>query len=438
MAKVIAEHLSRQPVFIPIRIMAKILIYTLVFPPDQVSNAHVLANLVRGLKELGHEIKILTTTPHYQTLPEASAKQPLIPYLGRWIFKSDFEGVPCYHIKVPKTKGGLLKRIWTALLFHLRSLWFGRRKELDCDVVIAFTPPPTIGIIASKIAKRHGACSIFSVCDLPFLLFDVASRRLKLLGKILRCFERSGFNGCDAVVGVTPSSIDYICSQTTRNRVLNVIPDSVDLDIYRPHGKINDYSRKKNWEDKFVISYLGNIGKAQDFSPLPDVVTACSDLDVKFICAGSGLKYEELARTAKELGNPKWEVWGHQLIDTTVMINASSDLCLVLLDRKITKGSFPSKLYTIMASARPVLYYGPCETDVGRLIRENDLGWTIETGDIDGFVRAIREAYSDPERRERMGQNGLKLVGERYSTQVVAKQYHELIEKLLSMKKTSR
>jgi hypothetical protein len=70
--------------------MSKILIYTLVFSPDQVSNAYVLMNLVRGLKELGHEIKILTTTPHYQPT-DKSEQQLLSPYIGSWIFKSNFE-----------------------------------------------------------------------------------------------------------------------------------------------------------------------------------------------------------------------------------------------------------------------------------------------------------------------------------------------------------
>jgi len=415
--------------------MAKILIYTLVFPPDQVSTAYVLANLVRGLRDLGHDLKVLTTTPHYQPPNKDKNVQLLEPYLGSWVFRSDFEGTSCYHIKVPATKGGIFQRLQTSILFHWYSLRFSRREEMKSDVIIAFTPPPIIGFVASKIASRYEACSIFNVGDLVSELFKAENKWIKkILGKIIQFIETAGFRRCDAIVSVTPSSVEYIRSQTRDSQIIKVIPDSVDTNLYYQSPRNNDYSRQQGWEEKFVVSYVGNYGRAQDFSPLPRVVSVCSDLNAKFICVGGGLKYDKLLKAARELDNPQWEVWGYQPIETTAMINASSDLCLIMLDAKVSKGSFPSKLYTIMASGRPVLYYGPCETDIGRLICENDLGWTVETGDIDGFIRAVREAYNNPERREQMGRNGLKLVEEQYSSQIVARKYHELIEKILATK----
>lgn len=418
--------------------MAKILIYTLVFPPDQVSTAYVLGNLARGLRERGHDIKVLATTPHYQPPGKEKNIQPLEPYLGDWILKSYFEGIPCYHIKVPTKKGGIFQRLFTSIQFLWYSVRFSRQNEMKCDVVIAFTPPPIIGLIASKISTHYGARSIFSVGDLVSELFKAEKRwSKKILGRIIQSIETAGFRRCDAVVGVTPSSVEYIRSQTKDSQITEVIPDSVDTNLYYPLPRDNKYSQQQGWGDSFVVSYVGNFGQAQDFSPLPQVVSACSDLDAKFICVGGGLKYDELAKTAEKLGNPQWEIWGYQPIETTAMINASSDLCLILLDIKVTRGSFPSKLYTIMACARPVLYYGPCNSDIARLIQENDLGWTVETGDIGGFVQAVREAHVNSERRERMGRNGLKLVEKMYSSQVIAQKYHELIERVLTTNKNA-
>ncbi|MCL2876478.1 MAG: glycosyltransferase family 4 protein [Betaproteobacteria bacterium] len=407
--------------------MSRILIYSLVFPPDQVSNAHVLASIVEELRSLGHEISVLTTTPHYQTLSESSAKQPMSPYIGQWVFKSDFDGIPCYHIKVPATKGEFFKRILTAVIFHSRSLWFGKRKELDCDIVLTVSTPPTIGLIGPLIAKFHKAKSVFIIWDLSSENFLASNKKRSWMAWILRCIEAISYRWNDAIVSLSPTPVKLIRSRC--RCCVAEIPTTVDVDLYFPRPRNNDFSGNYGWNDQFLISYVGNYGLFQDFSPLPKVVSACSDLDVKFICAGGGLRYEELVRDAKKLNNPKWEVWGYQPIEATAMINASSDLCLILLDK--ANGSFPSKLYTIMASGRPVLYYGPCETDIGRLIRENDLGWTVETGDVDGFIEAVREAYVDSERREQMGRNGLKLVEERYSSYVVARKYHELIQKVL-------
>ncbi len=409
--------------------MAKILIYTLVFHPDQVSTSYMLCNLVRGLKKFGHDITVLTTTPHYHP----SEQSDLFPYLGKWIYKSDFEGVPCYHIKVPEKKGGILARIVTSFLFHLRSFCFARRSETDCDLVLSITPPPTMGLVGARIARRHKAGSLFVIGDLLSENFITVKRTGKSpVVRFLRLIERWSYLANDAIVTVTQSSTDLIRSRAPERCTVETITDSVDTDLYIPHSRDNEYSREHGWNDKFVVTYVGNMGKAQDFSAIPDVVTRCSDLPVKFVFAGSGLKCENLAEEAKTLGNPAWEVWGHQPLATTAWINSSSDLCLVLLSSNITKGSFPSKLYTIMACARPVLYYGPCDTDIGRLIREKGIGWTVETGDVDGFEKAIREAYEKPELLKEMGRRALEEVKDRYSAEAVAKQYDKLIRRLLN------
>ncbi|MCL2589443.1 MAG: glycosyltransferase family 4 protein [Betaproteobacteria bacterium] len=375
---------------------------------------------------------MLTTTPHYQTLSDISAKQPLSPYVGQRVFKSDFDGIPCYHIKVPATKGGFFKRIWTAMIFHSLSLWIGKRKELACDIVLTVSTPPTIGLIGPLIARFHKAKSVFVVWDLSSENFLVDNKKNGWMTWVLRRIEAVSYRWNNAIVGLSPTLVKLIRTRCQSECCVAEIPTTVDVNLYFPRPRNNGFSGKHGWNDRFLISYVGNYGRFQDFSPLPRAVSACSDLGVKFICAGAGLRYEELIHAAEALDNKNWEVWGYQPIETTAMINASSDLCLILLDRKGAVGSFPSKLYTIMASGRPVLYYGPCETDIGRLIRENDLGWTVETSDVDGFIEAIREAYANPERREQMGQNGLKLVEKCYSTYVVARKYHELIQEVLA------
>ena len=43
----------------------KILILSLVFPPDNVSTAHIVGRLAAEFVGRGHEVVVLTSTPHY-------------------------------------------------------------------------------------------------------------------------------------------------------------------------------------------------------------------------------------------------------------------------------------------------------------------------------------------------------------------------------------
>ena len=45
--------------------MARVLIYSLVFPPDGVSTGQIMGELAVDLARLGHTVGVVTTQPHY-------------------------------------------------------------------------------------------------------------------------------------------------------------------------------------------------------------------------------------------------------------------------------------------------------------------------------------------------------------------------------------
>ena len=96
--------------------MAKILLLTLVYAPDSVSTAMLMTTLAQELKALGHEITVLTTTPHYNEDPIARAKQPLTPKWKGLLYESNNDGIPVLHAAIP-VKG---ERVGARLLDYLR------------------------------------------------------------------------------------------------------------------------------------------------------------------------------------------------------------------------------------------------------------------------------------------------------------------------------
>ena len=55
--------------------MAHVLVLSLVFPPDNVSTAVILGELSADLKAAGHQVSVVTTTPHYNRDLDAEARQ---------------------------------------------------------------------------------------------------------------------------------------------------------------------------------------------------------------------------------------------------------------------------------------------------------------------------------------------------------------------------
>lgn len=66
----------------------------------------------------------------------------------------------------------------------------------------------------------------------------------------------------------------------------------------------------------------------------------------------------------------------------------------------------PSKLYGLMAAARPALYIGPAAATPALLIRRFDCGWHFECGDEAGVLALLLRLLDDPEEIHTKGQNG--------------------------------
>jgi hypothetical protein len=65
--------------------------------------------------------------------------------------------------------------------------------------------------------------------------------------------------------------------------------------------------------------------------------------------------------------------------------------------------SVPSKLYGIMAAARPVIFIGPNQSEVARIIKQAQCGHVIRPGDINAAITAFQAYYDNRDEAEEHG-----------------------------------
>ena len=88
----------------------------------------------------------------------------------------------------------------------------------------------------------------------------------------------------------------------------------------------------------------------------------------------------------------------------------------------------PSKFYGILAAGRPVLFIGPEESEVARVIREREIGVVVQPGDSEGLIRAILTYRDAPERREREGMQGRAVLSDADSLKAWANIAEEVLK----------
>jgi glycosyltransferase involved in cell wall biosynthesis len=113
-------------------------------------------------------------------------------------------------------------------------------------------------------------------------------------------------------------------------------------------------------------------------------------------------------------------------------IYAASDVCLIPQAVETGCDAVPSKVYRIMACARPVLAATDPESDLAHLIKDAGCGETVPPERASDLADVIYKAYRDQARWKEMGQAGRAHVVEHYSRLAVTRQYHDLIQRVIN------
>ncbi len=410
--------------------MAKILIHTLVFAPDGVSTAYIMTDLATELSSLGHEVTVLTTTPHYNVEPSATAAYQMTS-AGRGIFRGRVGNVAVWHLSMPMKGAKMASRMIDYVSFHLRSLWVAATRLGEFDVVIAPSPPLTIGLVAAAIGAAKRAPSIYNLQELfPDAVINDGLLKNPAMIALMRFLERAVYSVSARIVTISEAFADLLRKRAVPARKIVVIPNFVDTTLYRPRQRQNDFAVSHGLKD-FVALYAGNIGATQDWESLLHAANSLRSAPITFVISGDGGRGEwlrtEVAR--RNLSNVK--LLGYLPRELTPLVYASSDIGVIPMKAGTTIDTFPSKVYTHFACAKPAVVSADDGSELKRVIEDSGCGSVVTPGDPEALTTAIRSAF---ERRTSLADEGAKgraYVERTYSKESVAAQYSDLIASLL-------
>ncbi len=414
--------------------MANILILSLVFPPDSVSTAQIMGDLAADLQAGGHAVTVLTTSPHYNHDPEAEARQPLAPYWGPLLRRSDYHGIAVYHTLMPQKGKNLVLRLSAWLGFHFLSTVAGLTVIPKPDVIIVPSPPLTIGLSAWILGVFHRAQFIYNVQEIyPDIAIRLGALRDRRLIRFLSWLERFVYKKARKVTVIAPRMRERLLEKGVPGDKVTVVPNFVDIGDLQPLPKDNPFSRTHGVNDKFVISYAGNLGPAQGLDTFVDAARLLQDqTGIHFMIIGDGILRETLQRRVAELALHNLTFLPHQPYSLVPQIYATSDLNLVPQAAETGFDAVPSKVYRIMACARPVLAITDPSSDLGQLVLGARCGTVVKPGAPDALSETIREAFCEPERLQQMGEAGRHHVVENYARGVVIDRYLALIQEVMA------
>ena len=409
--------------------VSKVLILSLVFPPDSVSTAEIMGDLALDLRARGHDVTVLTTVPHYNRDPEAERRQPMARVWGPLLWKSDYGGVPVFHTAIPAKTPNVIRRIAGWAGFHLVSTVAGLLLVARPDVILVPSPPLSIGASAWIVGALRRARYIYNVQEIyPDIAVNLGALKNRPAIAALEALERFVYRKSAAVTVIAPRMLHRLVVKGVPRAKVHVIPNFVDLERLAPVARHNEFSRAHGLDDVFAVSYAGNMGPAQGLTVVLDAARLLgSDAGVRFLLIGDGTLRGRLTADAALLPQRNVTVLPYQPNSLMPLIYGASDICLVPQAAATGSDAIPSKVYRIMACGRPLIAVTEEGSDLAALVRASGCGAIVPPTDAARLAEVVRHAARNREDWRAMGSRGRAHVSAHYTRAVVSAQYDQLI-----------
>lgn len=416
----------------------KILIHSIVFSPDGVSTAYLYNDIALKFAKSDYDVVVLTTTPHYNLVKEELAKQPLKAKLGGLYYESSFHHIRVLHVPQKKFKNVFL-RLAGFIYWHFLSLIMGLCQK-NISLILSPSPPLTIGFINIIIGKLKGAKVIYNVQEIyPDFLINQGNLKFKPAIKALKFLERFIYNHSAAVTTIDSVFYETIAGRFKDVSKLHVIPNFVDTALFKPvtdNDQLLDPVSFPDKKDVLKVMYAGNIGHAQDWDPLIEIARQLKNIPVEFWVIGEGVMKDYLDKEISLNNLTNIHLIAYQPRDLMPRLIAYADLHFIFMTPEMEGQGFPSKVYTIMACAKPLLVISGQNTPIRNFLQPVNCSFLIDSIDFktkcERIVKFLTDSAKDRIVLEEMGKNGYKLVQEQYSNTAVTDKYVNLVNKILS------
>ena len=414
--------------------MPNVLILSLVFPPDSVSTAEIMGDLAQDLRALGHSVTVVTTMPHYNPDRDAARRQPVSAVWGRLLGRSSYDGITVYHTAMPAKDANVPKRLAAWAGFHLLSTVAALTIVPRYDVMLVPSPPLSIGVSAWLAGLIRRVPFIYNVQEIyPDIAINLGAVRNRTAIGMLKWLERFVYRRAASVTVIAARMRERLVERGVPPEKVIVIPNFVDLDRLSPAARENDFSRAHGLDDVFAVTYAGNMGPAQGLDIMLDAARLLPPgHPARFVLIGDGILRQRFERAAVESFG-RVSVLSYQPSSLMPQIYGASDICLVPQAAATGSDAIPSKVYRIMASARPLIAVTDPASDLAALVRAAQCGEVVEPGDAAALSAIVQRAAAEPDRWRLMGERGRQHVAQHYAREVVVRQYDRLIRRLAGM-----
>lgn len=367
------------------------------FYPDHSATAQILSDLAFHLAAQGENVAIITSRLVYD---DRRVRLPA---------REQVRGVDVYRVATTGFgRATFIGRAVDLALFYVSAGLALVRLAKARDVIVAKTDPPLLSLMAHAAGTLRGAHLINWLQDVyPEVASALGVRALDgRVGKLIAAWRNATLRAAHMNVVLGERMGRHLCGQGVAPHQVAVIANwSDEREITPLAHQANPLRTAWGLQDKFVVGYSGNLGRAHEFETMLGAARALrDDPSIVFLMIGGGHFSGPLkaAVDADRLTNVIFKPY--QPLAALSQSLCAADIHWVSLKPELEGFIVPSKVYGILAAGRPVIAVTEAEGEVARVLIDHGCGVQVTPGDHHALAAVVRALANDPPRTSALGE----------------------------------
>ncbi len=374
--------------------MQRLWIVTELFPPDETSTSYILGEIANAMVKK-YRVGVICGPAIYDKRKKIDINTSF--HLN--------ESIDVHRIKgLNLDKNTTIGKAFSLLLMSQRLMTIVKQYVRQGDKVLIVTNPAPLILLMSKLKCRLNF-------ELTVLVHDIfpentlaAGFKMPMYNFIKRLFDKA-YSKADQLIAIG-RDMRYVLKEKVENgtKSKDYLPDITIIENWADIDNIQPQPMPKG---KIILEYAGNIGRVQGLDKIIEQLPN----DVELHVYGTG----SMENNLKKLNHPHVFFHGPYFRSQQNEVLAACHIAIVTLQDDMYGLGVPSKIYNILASGRPVIFFGPKDSEIDLLVREEQIGYC---GWPDGWHM---------DEIESMGIKARKVAEEKYSKTIILNKFLETI-----------
>ncbi len=392
-----------------------------VYYPEETGTGYYISGIAEHLA-LKRPVSVLCSQPAYSRSGIIAPRCET--YRGVKIFRC-----PCLVLSKGSIFARLIRMMTISVSIFIGALLRVRRG----DSILAVTNPPSVPILAAILSFILRVPYSLVVHDVyPDIMAACGlTSRSSVVFKFMSRVNKSVLQRAESIFCIGRDMLEHLARArgTSTSDGIKVIPLWADSDQIQPTlREENPLLLDLGLMNKFVVLYAGNMGYPHDIETLAAAIKKLElDEEIHFIFIGSGPKQRLIDQLVTSGVKSVTVLPSRPRSEQNEFLNAC-DIAILSLVPGMLGLAVPSRTYNLMAAGKPIIALVAPSSEVARVVREEQIGWVIESGAVEKTVQALQSAKEHRGELLAMGVRARQAVLTKYQREIILSQFDAAVQ----------